>query len=562
MRPPGTVLIVEDVCVPPERIAESATDIQGLLGEHGFLPGVAGHTSAGNLHFMLTPNFGLAEDRERYEAFMNDLVDLIVDKYDGSLKAEHGTGINMAPYVEREWGPKATELMWRVKELADPDGVLGPGVILNRDPEAHLQNLKANPPIEEVADTCVECGFCEPVCPSRLLTTTPRQRIVLRREMARQPQGSRLQKVLMEQYEYDGIETCAADGSCLLSCPVGIDTGKLIKDFRSREHDERAERSALKAAKRWAGFERAARMALRTGGGVARALGDGPVRAVTRAQRRFVSSELMPEWGPGMPKAASPRLPATTREGAAAVYVPSCINRMFGASKQANGGPEMSVVEAMVAVSARAGLPLWIPPDVAGNCCAVPWGSKGYREGHAWMANKMVESLWGWTDEGEVTAVVDASSCTHGIVNELGGAMTEENAERHGKLEVIDATDWARDRLLPKLNVARAGSVAVHPTCSGRHLGLDRRLRKLTAELSDDVFVPPSAACCGFAGDRGFLHPELTEAATQEEAAEVRDRAFDAHVSTNRTCEIGMERATGRPYVHVVQLLEELSREA
>jgi D-lactate dehydrogenase len=561
MRPQGTALIVEDVCVPPERIAESATDIQAILGKHGFLPGVAGHTSAGNLHFMLTPNFARAEDRERYEGFMSDLVDLIVDKYDGSLKAEHGTGINMAPYVEREWGPKATDLMWRIKRLADPDGVLGPGVILNRDPDAHLQNLKSSPPIEEVADTCVECGFCEPVCPSRLLTTTPRQRIVLRREMARQPQGSPLQQALIEQYEYDGIETCAADGSCVLSCPVGIDTGKLIKDFRNREHDEGAQRSALKAAKRWAGVERAARGALRVGGGLSRMLGDAPLRAATRAQRHLVSAELMPEWGPAMPGAAPSHLPETARRDAASVYVPSCVNRIFGLSRQANGaGPDLSVVEAMVRVSARAGMPVWIPPDVAGNCCAVPWGSKGYGDGHAWMANKMVESLWRWTDEGELSVVVDASSCTHGIASELGSALTEENAERHGKLEILDATDWARDRLLPKLEVSKAGAVAVHPTCSGRHLGMDRRLRKLAVELAEDVFVPPSSACCGFAGDRGFLHPELTASATQEEAAEVKGRAFDAHISTNRTCEIGMERATGRPYMHVVQLLEELTR--
>jgi D-lactate dehydrogenase len=176
------------------------------------------------------------------------------------------------------------------------------------------------------------------------------------------------------------------------------------------------------------------------------------------------------------------------------------------------------------------------------------------------MANKMVASLWRWTDEGKLPAVSDASSCTHGIVSELGDSLTEENAERLSTLEVLDATDWARDRLLPNLDVSKAGAVAVHPTCSGRHLGMDRRLRKLAAELADDVFVPPSAACCGFAGDRGLLHPELTASATQEEAAEVRGRSFDAHVSTNRTCEIGMERATGRPYIHVVQLLEELTR--
>ncbi|HEY7151136.1 MAG TPA: FAD-binding and (Fe-S)-binding domain-containing protein, partial [Solirubrobacterales bacterium] len=195
-RPPASSLIIEDVCVPPERIAESARDIQALLGEHGFLPGVAGHTSAGNLHFMLTPDFSKPEDTERYEAFIEELVPLILDKYDGSLKAEHGTGINMAPYVEREWGARATELMWRVKGLADPEGVLSPGVLLNRDPGAHLRNLKTTPEIEEVANTCVECGFCEPVCPSRHLTTTPRQRIVLRREMARQLPGSPVQRAL------------------------------------------------------------------------------------------------------------------------------------------------------------------------------------------------------------------------------------------------------------------------------------------------------------------------------------------------------------------------------
>jgi D-lactate dehydrogenase len=263
-----------------------------------------------------------------------------------------------------------------------------------------------------------------------------------------------------------------------------------------------------------------------------------------------------------MPRPASASLPQTARRGAAAVYVPSCVNRIFGLSRQANGaGPPLIVIEAVVAVSGRAGLPVWIPPDVAGHCCAVPWGSKGYEDGHAWMANKMVASLWRWTNEGELPAVIDASSCTHGIVSELGTALDEENAERLTKLEVLDATDWC-DRLLPKLDVAKTGAVAVHPTCSGRHLSMDRRLRKVAVALAGDIYVPPSAACCGFAGDRGLPHPELTESATQEEAAEVKARRFDAHISTNRTCEIGMERATGRPYMHVVQLLEQLTRPA
>ncbi len=265
LRLPGTALIVEDVCVPPERIAEGARDLQALLGEHGFLPGVAGHASAGNLHFMLTPDFAKQEDLDRYEAFMGGLVELIVDKYDGSLKAEHGTGINMAPYVEREWGERATELMWRVKRLADPEGVLSPGVVLNRDPGAHLRNLKTTPPVEESVTTCVECGFCEPVCPSRDLTTTPRQRIVLRREIARQPEGS----------------PCAqgADGGIRVRGDGDLRRRRLMPDRlpgRDRHrplrqgaaparHSERAERRALAKARRWSLAEGATRFGLRVG---------------------------------------------------------------------------------------------------------------------------------------------------------------------------------------------------------------------------------------------------------------------------------------------------------
>ncbi len=335
LRLPGTSLIVEDVCVPPERIAEGARDLQALLGEHGFLPGVAGHASAGNLHFMLTPDFAKQEDLERYEAFMAKLVELIVGKYDGSLKAEHGTGINMAPYVEREWGEKATELMWRVKRLADPDGVLNPGVVLNRDPDVHLRNLKTTPAIEESATTCVECGFCEPVCPSRDLTTTPRQRIVLRREMARQPAGSPVQRALLEEFEYEALETCAADGSCQLACPVGIDTGLLVKEMRQARHTPRAEAAALATAKRWGTVEKASRAGLQIGGPLAR-----------RTRR-----------GKGLPGPASGRLPATSREGAAAVYLPSCTNRIFAPTPA--DGP---IRQVRLDVSARRGRSRWWRP--------------------------------------------------------------------------------------------------------------------------------------------------------------------------------------------------------
>ncbi len=548
LRLPGTALIVEDVCVPPERIAEGARDLQALLGEHGFLPGVAGHASAGNLHFMLTPDFSKQEDLERYESFMAKLVELVVDKYDGSLKAEHGTGINMAPYVEREWGEKATELMWRVKRLADPDGVLAPGVVLNRDPDVHLRNLKSMPKVEEEsASTCVECGFCEPVCPSRDLTITPRQRIVLRREIARQPEGSPLRQTLLEEYEYDGLDTCAADGSCRLACPLGIDTGRLVKDLRAERHGPRAEAMALRAAKRWGMVEKASRAALRVGGPLAR-----------RTKR-----------GAGLPGAASDPPPPTRRKDAAAVYVPSCTNRIFG--RPADGpkselrlrfsARRRSLAEAVVEVSARAGLPVWIPAEVAGSCCGLPWSSKGFAGAHRHKANELIERLWRWSGEGELPVVIDAASCTHAVAEPGEGVLGEENAERLAGLKVLDSVAWAHDHLLPRLDIARkVGSATVHPTCASRQMGLAPRLRSLANSLAEDVYVAPSATCCGFAGDLGFSHPELTAAATADQATELAGRRFDAHLSSNRTCEIGLGRATGEPYESFVFLLEELTR--
>ena len=558
LKPPAAALIVEDVCVPPSRIAEAAKDLQALLGEHGFLPGVAGHASAGNLHFMLTPDFSQQQDLDRYESFMASLVELVIDKYDGSLKAEHGTGVNMAPYVEREWGARATQLMWEVKQLADPDGVLAPGVVLNRDPGVHLRNLKTTPQIEEVATTCVECGFCEPVCPSRDLTTTPRQRIVLRREMARQPSGSPVLEALLREYEYDAVETCAADGSCQLACPVGIDTGKLVKDLRSRQHSPRAEQVGLAMAHRWGGVEHAARGGLRVGKAIERIGGGLPLRGISRAVRAGVSRELVPEWGRAMPPAGQPKLPRTSPEGAAAVYLPACINRIFGRSGANGASP--SLPQALVEVSRRAGSPLLIHGDVAGSCCAVPWSSKGFRRGHAFKANEVVERLWRWSGDGRLPVVVDASSCAHGLVEPGEGVLSEENAERHAQLEVLDSLAWA-ERLLPQLEVPRKlGAVTIHPTCSARHLGLERALARIAGALAEEVHVPVRATCCGFAGDRGLLHPELTAAATREEAEEVRGRHFDAYLCSNRTCEVALERATGRRYESFVFALEELTR--
>ncbi len=549
MRPPGVTMIIEDVCVPPARIAEAARDLQALLSEHGFLPGLAGHASAGNLHFLLTPNFGQPEDLERYDAFIHALVELIVGKYDGSLKAEHGTGINMAPFVAREWGERATEMMWRIKQLADPASLLGPGVVLNRDPGAHLRNFKTVPEVEASVTKCIECGFCEGVCPSQNLTTTPRQRIVLRREMARQPPGSAVLSALLEQYAYDGLQTCAADGSCQQACPVAIDTGQLVKELRHRQHDERSERLGLVAARGSAGLERLARGGLRVGNAVSRTFGHRAAAALPSLLRERVGDELVPAWAESMPRAAPGRLPRTRRAGASAVYMPACINRILGAA--ADEPDRLAVPEAIVALSQRAGRPVWIPDDIGGHCCATPWSSKGFGAGREQMATKTGAALERWSDGGRLPVVIDASSCTLGVLQNVAPAG----------IEVIDSVSWVHDRLLEGLEIPRRlGSMLVHPTCAASQLGVSVKLSVLAARMADEVVIPAGTRCCGMAGDRGWLHPELPRSALGHVAEELGDAGFDACVSSNRTCELALRTVTGRPYASFVLTLEELTR--
>jgi D-lactate dehydrogenase len=424
----------------------------------------------------------------------------------------------MAPFVEREWGTKATEMMWRVKQLADPLGILAPGVVLNRDHGVHLRNLKSAPEIEEVATKCIECGACEPVCPSRNVTTTPRQRIVIRREMARQPPDSPVRRTLLEQYEYDAVQTCAADGTCGPACPVGIDTGKLVKELRARQHRDGAQRAAAALARRFGAVERAARAALHLPAGM---------------------------WRGSVPAAAPARLPFTLREGAAGVYLPACVNRIFGNPRGASARP--TVPEALVAISHRAGLPLWIPQDVRGHCCGLPWSSKGLTAGNELMSERTAAALQRWTAGGTLPVVLDASSCSHAL--------------HEAKLPVLDSIEWVHDHLLPRLEIPRKlGTITVHPNCSAGHLGLGAKLTAIAQRMAEELVMPPFTGCCGMAGDRGWLHPELPASALREVVRDLEGVQIDACVSSNRTCEAALQDVTGRDYRSFVLVLEELTR--
>ncbi len=560
VRRSGTTVIIEDVAVPVDRLGEAVVDLQRLFVQHGYPEAIIfGHAGDGNLHFVITQSFNDDAAIDKYARFMADVVALVVGRYDGALKAEHGTGRNMAPFVETEWGGEALGIMHRLKALADPSGILNPGVILNADPRAHLTDLKTLPTVEDEIDMCVECGFCERVCPSRDLTLTPRQRILVRREMARQElAGASPAAVdaLWRDYAYMGLDTCAADGMCATACPVGIDTGRLVKQFRAERQSPRADLIGARVAAHLAPVERLLRVGLSAGHLAARVLGTGAVTRVTQAIRR-VAGPQVPLWTREMPR-PTPPLPATSRDGAAAVYLPACVSRVFGAAQGEQNG--LSLQQALVAVASRAGAPVWIPDDVSGTCCGTAFASKGLVSGHRAAANAAVERCWTWSDQGRLPIVMDANSCTHGL-RACADVLTAANRDKLGGLRILDAVEFANRDLLPHLSVSsRSESVAVHPTCSLVHMALTDDLTALAAACAERVVVPAHAACCGFAGDRGFLFPELPASATRAEAADVRAAACDDHVSANRMCEVALSAATGRPYRSVVHLLEQATR--
>ncbi len=540
VRKSGTTVIIEDVAFPLERLADAATDLIALCARHGYPEAIVfGHAKDGNLHFVITQSFNDHAAVQRYAGFIDELVELVVHRHGGALKAEHGTGRNMAPFVEVEWGKAALAIMQRLKRLADPRGLLNPGVILPASARGHLENLKPMPTVEEEVDACIECGFCEPKCPSRALTTTPRQRIVLRREMARlsaggQPVGATLDE-LEEAWPYYALDTCAVDGLCATACPVGIDTGRLTKRHRSERHGGAAQALACGVAQSFGAVEKLVRLGLRAFG------------------------PLLPFGSEGRPAVARPA-PRTDAALAQAIYFPSCIARSIGALP---GEPRaLSLQETIVRVAERAGVPVHIPRDAGGVCCGVPFSSKGYGDAHAIAANHAVERFWEWSGEGRLPIVVDTSPCTYGML-QCSSALEPENRRRFDRLRIIDSVAFAHDALLPRLSIThKAGSVALHPVCSLVKLGLSGKLLALGRACSERASIPRDAGCCGFAGDRGFLVPELTASATAAEAAQVLAGEHDGYYSSSRTCELGMTRATGKPYRSIWFLLEEASRVA
>ena len=550
----GTALITEDVCFPPEEIGQAAADLMDLLKRYDYPDAVMGHAPFGNLHFFLTPNLKNSAEIERYSEFLTDLTELVIDTYDGSMKAEHGTGVNMAPFVRREWGGKIFDLFWEVKHTLDPDAILAPDVKLTRKDDVHLQRFKSFPQIETEINSCVECGFCEPICPSRHVTVTPRQRIVLRREMARQPEGSEVLEQLRDQYQYDAIDMCAADGTCSIPCPIGIDTGKAMKQLRSTQTTAVERKTASLIAGSYGALEALGRTAV---SGV-NLLGPTLSNAVTRAARTLVSPERLPSVPGPMPHRAR-ELPATQRAGATAIYFPACVNRIFGSPASGAAGA-LDTPHAIVELGRRCGAPVWIPDDVSGACCGMPFSSKGFNDASKQKATDLLERLWEWSSQGKLPVVIDAASCTHTVVDSMPEMLGESDRERFARLRILDSVEWLRDDVVTHLPITHPqGKIAVHPPCSGAHLGNTEALIELS-NVCGDAEVPVGTACCGTAGDRVMLHPELVESATREERESLARGNYDHFVSANRTCEMGLEMIAGKPFESIACLLERASR--
>jgi D-lactate dehydrogenase len=546
-RPPGTTALLEDIAVPVPALSGTCEALTALFTRHGYAGSVIfGHARDGNVHFMLTERFADPHQVERYAEFTEDMVGLVLNA-GGTLKAEHGTGRVMAPYVRRQYGDKLYEVMCEIKRLCDPACLLNPGVVISDDPQAHLRHLKAIPTVDPQIDRCVECGYCEPVCPSRDLTTTPRQRIVLLRAIdTARSNDPALAAEVEHDYAYAGVDTCAADGMCQTACPVQINTGDVIRQLRAQRATAGERRVWRAAARHWEVSTRAAATALT----LASRLPAGASSGASRAGRALLGAGTVPLWTPDLPGGGRPRPAAAAPPNARAVFFAACIGSVFAPAAGGHGA-----ARAFLSLCAKAGVEVAVPANLGALCCATPWKSKGLTEGYEDMRDRIRPALRTASRGGELPVVCDASSCTEGIQQLFDGA------DEHERIRVVDAVTFVHDELLPRLAVtSRLDSVTLHPTCSSNRLGINDTLHRLADAIADSVRVSPDWSCCAFAGDRGLLRPELTASATAAEAADTASAPSAAYASCNRTCEAGMSRAVGHPYRHLIELVDEATK--
>jgi D-lactate dehydrogenase len=546
-RPAGTTALIEDVCYPVSRLTEALQSLRALLDQHGYPDAVIyGHALDGNIHFIFSQGFATESDTQRYQQLIDAVVHQVVDGFDGSLKAEHGTGRNMAPFVRYEWGDKAYAAMRRIKQLLDPHGLLNPGVLLNDDPFLHLRHLKPLPATNPLIDACIECGFCERVCPSRSLTLTPRQRIVANRHLATLNAlgEARLSAELLQHHDYQAVQTCAACGLCTTQCPVGINTGDLTRQQRSLASPEGALSQSV--ARHFAGITKAAALGLTLGHATARLIGAGRLQRLSQRLQPYG----MPVWLASMPVSAGALAPDNAVHEADFIYLPACVSRVMGA--QHNNPDRRNLTQIVRALADKAGLRFAYPPALTSQCCGLPFQSKGQFRAAAAKSAEVLAALWQQSQQGQRPVLIDTSPCALKLREDAAGHPL------YRQLKLTEPATFALQYLVPRLQLsATDNAIALHPTCSSRRMHTDQAQLQLARLLSHSVVVPEDIHCCGFAGDKGFQLPELNAAALAPLRAQVSH--CQGGYSTSRTCEIGLSAHSDLLYQSLLQLLDQQS---
>ncbi|EOD80685.1 putative D-lactate dehydrogenase, Fe-S protein [Grimontia indica] len=548
VREAGTTVIIEDVAFPVERLASGVRELQALFTQYDYHEAIIfGHALEGNLHFVFTQGFDCEKEVERYGKFMDDVAQLVAVKYGGSLKAEHGTGRNMAPYVELEWGTDAYSLMQRIKTLFDPKRLLNPGVIINDDPNAHVKNLKPMPKADDLVDRCIECGFCEAVCPSRTLSLSPRQRIVIYRELSRLEREGNTERhaELQKAFDYLGVDTCAATGLCADRCPVGINTGDLIKKVRTEKY-KRFTPIATWTADHFSAVTAMTRFGLSANRVMQKTLGQKALGSTVNGLSKLTKGRT-PRWHESFPVANSaPVEPSAIAKEKKVVYFPSCASRNMG--NEVTSDDKRSLTEVTLSLLERAGYQVITPNSLKSLCCGMPYDSKGMNSIAKNKSQELEAVLWHASQHGTLPVLMDTSPCTK---------LSKEHFSQ--TMNIMEPAGFILKHLIDELDIQPLDeTVMLHITCSSRRMGLAETVLKATKACAKEVIVPEHIECCGFAGDKGFFTPELNESALSPLKAQIPDGCMRGF-SNSRTCEIGLTHHSGIPYRNILYLLDEAS---
>ncbi|MBE0491837.1 MAG: FAD-binding oxidoreductase [Sulfurospirillum sp.] len=545
-RETGTTCIIEDVAYPIESLADGTLELQELFKKYGYNEAIIfGHSLDGNLHFVFNQKFDNPKEIERYENFMAEIASQVATKYKGSLKAEHGTGRNMAPFVALEWGEDAYELMKEIKHIFDPRGLINPGVILNVDPKVHLKNFKPMPKTDDFIDKCIECGFCEPKCPSNALTLTPRQRIVSNRYMTTLKENNNMQtyEAVKKLYQYDGIETCATCSLCSLTCPVGIDTGALTKKIRSHQITPSQHKTASFIVNNYAGLLGFGSGVLSVVKTITNIIPHSAVQAMSSGVTALSGGKL-PMWTASLPSGHTFK-DTRTKFGRdeKVVYFSSCLNRTMGNPRPVSGEKELDTL--IIEILEKAGYEVIIPNNLKPLCCGMPFSSKGYiEEGHK-KSHELEIALNEASENGKYPVICDMSSCSKTMATYFESG-----------LKVYDPVEFIHDILLKRIKIKQINEpIVIHTICSTRKAGLAEKLEAIAKMCSSNVIIPPDVSCCGFAGDRGFNYPELNHSALRH-LNESIPKGTKLAFSTGKPCEIGLSENTGLGYRSIYYLLD------